>query len=61
MLQSTNEYKVFADLAINDDGVRFLNNVGLKSKIDHNKPNSNSIHVCTCNKAFIPESSFWVP
>jgi hypothetical protein len=29
-----------------------------------NKGNNNNgsvVHFCTCNKAFIPESSFWVP
>jgi hypothetical protein len=64
MLQSTSEYKDFARFALDDDGVRFLNNANkdLKTKLD-NAPNKNlqSIHFCTCNKAFIPESGFWVP
>ena len=64
MLQSTVEYQDFAKFALDDDGVRFLHKVNkdTKSKLD-NPPNKNSqtIHFCTCNKAFIPESGFWVP
>jgi hypothetical protein len=60
---------LFADLAVNDNGVRFLHHVNKvnKSKIDTNAGNSKSsnpsahMHFCTCNKAFIPETSFWVP
>jgi hypothetical protein len=60
---------LFADLAVNDNGVRFLHHVNKvnKSKIDTNAVNSKSsnpsahMHFCTCNKAFIPETSFWVP
>jgi len=57
MLQSTAEYKDFARFALEDDGVRFLHSVNKdrKTKMD-NPPNKNlqSIHFCTCNKAFIP-------
>ena len=64
MLQSTAEYQDFARFALDDNGVRFLHSVNkdLKTKLDvpANKT-SQSMHFCTCNKAFIPESGFWVP
>lgn len=64
MLQSTAEYKEFANFALDDDGVRFLSNVNKnkKSKIDTSPSNYvQTLHFCTCNKQFIPESGFWVP
>ncbi len=57
MLQSTAEYQDFARFALDDDGARFLHcvNKDIKSKLD-SAPNKNSqtVHFCTCNKAFIP-------
>ncbi len=59
MLQSTEEYKMFAELAMDDNGVRFLHHVNKdkKGKIDltMNSPTSTStsptrLHFCTCNK-----------
>lgn len=64
MLQSTAEYQDFARFALDDDGVRFLHNVNkdTKTKLD-NPPSRNvqTLHFCTCNKAFIPESGLWIP
>jgi hypothetical protein len=62
MLKNTSEYQKFAEFALDDDGVRFLNNVNktVKTKLDTPADQSH-FHFCTCNKAFIPESGFWVP
>lgn len=62
MLKSTQEYQNFADMALDDDGVRFLTNAGktVKTRLD-GPPGQGQIHFCTCNKAFIPEEALWVP
>lgn len=53
MLQNTSEYSYFASFGLDDDGVRFLNEVNktVKTKID--KPNITNFHFCNCNKEFI--------
>jgi len=62
MLQSTSEYQQFANLALDDDGVRFLHEVNKKVKTKTDKPsNISTFHYCTCNKEFIPEAGLWVP
>lgn len=52
---------MFAELAMDDNGVRFLHHVNKekKGKLDvmkgDGKGNNNGmVHFCTCNKAFIP-------
>lgn len=61
MLQTTSEYQQFANLALDDNGVRFLNEVNKKIKSGLDTKNRAVLHFCTCNKEFIPESGFWVP
>lgn len=61
MLQTTNEYQQFANLALEDDGVRFLHSMNQKVKTHIDTSKKISLHFCTCNKEFIPESGFWVP
>lgn len=61
MLQTTNEYQQFANLALDDNGVRFLNTVNKKIKSAIDSKEKSTLHFCTCNKEFIPESGFWVP
>lgn len=63
MLKTTTEYREFANLAIADDGVRFLHeaNKRVKTTIDSANKQGNVLHFCTCNKAFIPEPALWVP
>ncbi len=62
MLKNTSEYQQFAEFALDDNGVRFLNSVNktVKTKLDAPTDQSH-FHFCTCNKAFIPETGFWVP
>ncbi len=62
MLQTTEEYQQFANLGLDDNGVRFLHeaNKKFKTRIDKSKPFS-VLHFCTCNKESIPESGLWVP
>ncbi len=57
MLQSTEEYQTFANLAIEDNGVRFLHSMNerKKTKIDLLPSGSRGVaktnfHFCTCNK-----------
>jgi hypothetical protein len=57
MLQSTEEYQTFANLAIEDNGVRFLHSMNQKkkTKIDVLPSGSSAVakknvHFCTCNK-----------
>lgn len=57
MLQSTEEYQTFANLAIEDNGVRFLHSMNerKKTKIDLLPSGSRevaktNVHFCTCNK-----------
>lgn len=50
MLQTTSQYKYFAQFGIMDGGLEFLSaaNVNKKSSIDaHGK---GSVHFCSCNK-----------
>ncbi len=57
MLQATTEYQDFAKIALDDGSVRFLHNVNknIKTKLDNpNTKGGQTIHFCTCNKAFIP-------
>lgn len=61
MLQTTNEYQQFANLGLEDNGVRFLNEVNKKIKSSLDTKQRTTLHFCTCNKEFIPESGFWVP
>ncbi len=63
MLEATEEYKNFAKLALEDDGVRHLGKVGKKSKLSGGNDESHGrmLHFCSCNKDFIPEENFWVP
>ena len=61
MLQTTNEYQQFANLALDDNGVRFLHAVNEKQKSHIDTSKKLVLHFCTCNKEFIPESGFWVP
>ena len=61
MLETTAEYQQFAHLALEDDGVRFLHSVNKKIKTHIDSTKKASLHFCTCNKDFIPESGFWVP
>jgi hypothetical protein len=62
LLKATTEYGKFAELALEDEGVRFLTNANknIKTVIDGNQ-GSKTLHFCTCNKAFIPEAALWVP
>ena len=62
MLKSTAEYRNFADFALDDNGVRFLTNANktVKTRLDAPADQAH-MHFCTCNKAFIPENSLWVP
>ena len=61
MLQTTEEYQQFANLGLDDNGVRFLNSVNKKVKSFLDTKEKTKLHFCTCNKDFIPESGFWVP
>ena len=61
MLQTTEEYQQFANLALDDNGIRFLNAVNTKIKSSLDTKEKTKLHFCTCNKEFIPESGFWVP
>lgn len=61
MLQTTEEYQQFANLALDDNGVRFLHAANKKSKSALDNKEKTRLHFCTCNKEFIPESGFWVP
>lgn len=60
MLKTTTEYRDYANLAIADGGVRFLHETNRKIKTNIDKP-PQSMHFCSCNKAFIPEPALWVP
>ncbi len=63
MLEATEEYKNFAKLALEDDGVRHLGKVGKNSKLSgaNDESHGRMLHFCSCNKDFIPEENFWVP
>ena len=61
MLQTTTEYQQFSNLALDDNGGRFLNSVNKKIKSCLDTKERSVLHFCTCNKEFIPESGFWVP
>jgi|JI6StandDraft_1071083.scaffolds.fasta_scaffold108922_3 hypothetical protein len=62
MLKTTAEYREFANLAIADGGARFLHETNRKVKTHIDKPpQAQSMHFCSCNKAFIPEPALWVP
>ena len=61
MLQNTSEYQQFANLALDDDYVRFLNQANKKIKTKIDTYGQSVLHFCTCNKDFIPESGLWVP
>jgi len=54
MLKNTQEYGQFADLALEDGGVRYLGGLkNVKTKLD-TPDNKLQFHFCTCNKDFIP-------
>lgn len=61
MLQTTDEYQQFANLGLDDNGVRFLHEVNKKVKTKMDKSKQTTLHFCTCNKEFIPEAGLWVP
>ena len=62
MLEKTAEYEYFSKFALMDDGVEFLRQPNLfkKTGLDADQKDK-KVHFCSCNKEFIPESSFWVP
>lgn len=60
MLKNTDEYKQFASLGLDDGSVRFLHEANKKHKTNLDVQ-TNNLHFCTCNKAFISEPGLWVP
>ena len=60
MLKNTQEYKHFASVALDDGLARFLHETNKKQKTNLDIQ-SNNLHFCTCNKAFISEPGLWVP
>ena len=61
LLKNTEEYGQFAELALDDGGVRYLSGLeGVKTRLDA-PSGKRQFHFCTCNKDFIAEPLVWVP
>lgn len=62
MLETTQEYRLFAQFAQQDGGVDFLSAAHRTrpSTLDSARP-ARSLHFCSCSRELIDELSFWVP